>query len=77
MALTRDGTGNSGAPAVRDSCERAERGRSGRGDVLEDRGVDRRVDLDEVAGRIAARRSRWRAADLMAGPVTWPNAVAG
>jgi hypothetical protein len=38
--------------------------------------VDRTVDLDEVAEQIAARQSRWRAAGLTVGPVTWRDEAA-
>ncbi|MFF4382229.1 hypothetical protein [Kitasatospora sp. NPDC001547] len=33
--------------------------------------MDRVVDLDDAAARIAARAPRWRAARLTVGPLTW------
>ncbi|QEU92895.1 hypothetical protein CP970_20040 [Streptomyces kanamyceticus] len=38
--------------------------------------MERSIDLDQAAAQIAARRQRWAAGGLVAGPLTWRDEAA-
>ncbi|MFI1176726.1 hypothetical protein [Streptomyces melanogenes] len=44
--------------------------------MLDDQLVERNLDLDQAAAEIAARRQRWTAGGLVAGPLTWRDEAA-